>query len=614
MAIKTLKLEGIRSFKEERIIDFSVPDGKNEGSGLNIFVGPNNGGKSTIVESLYLLNGTSNFISENVYNNSSNKFYVEAINDDRKKVVLSSDRIGSASCNRNYYDKDKVTSPFNLKIFVVPTKREISDNFGSGNQDRYEYSRNNGNNFRKNYRNDFGNRIIKADQRKDRSSFQKELEKVIKPVPDWQVKMNDNNLFYMQFKFGDVVHKSIDSGDGYINLFNIVDSIYDAKDGDTIVIDEPEISLHPELQQNLMAFFLEHSKTKQIIIATHSVFLVDWEIYKNGGKIFRVIKENNTSNIYYLSQDTINKLNVFDDPQKIPMLGLSSAEIFFLSDNVILTEGQDDVICYRKLFKKFDYIPNAHFFGWGVYGADRMQHVLDFLYDLGYKKLFAIFDHNKLSEMNKLELDSKYGKCKFYAIAADDVRQKKIKKCKCKETKTDGIVKDMKTMEIDPKYQDEIPKLINSMTEYFEDNSTEESIDYNIEEQTLDDKELTYEDIFDLIENCLSLKCNELKDKIYHNIEFNKGDIDVNIENTEKYQYWLIKYYEASDRNELDIYFKVKYDYENKIVKDCIITKIDDYISGMFIKKIYRKALFKYNYLRIKENIIKDFNEKIKDY
>ena len=612
MAIKTLELEGIRSFKENRTINFSIPDGKNEGSGLNILLGPNNGGKSTIIESLYLLNGTSNYISENVYNNSE-KFYVAITNETNKKEVLFSDRIGELNFDRYYYDEDKITSPIDFKIFVVSTKRDISDNFGNGNQNRYQYSKNNGNNYRKNFRNEFGNRLIKASQKKNRESFQKELEKVINPAPEWQVKMNDNDSFYMQFKFDDVVHKSIDSGDGFINLFNIVDSIYDAEDGDTIVIDEPEISLHPELQQNLMSFFLEHSKTKQIIIATHSVFFVDWEIFNNGGKIFRVIKENNVSNTYTLSQETIDDLGKLDDPEKLPLLGLNSAEIFFLSDNVILTEGQEDVLCYKRIFKKIKYKPNAHFFGCGVYGANKMKYVLRFLNDLGYKRVFSIFDHNKIDEMEKLEKDGKFNNYKFYAIAADDVRTKEIKKC-VEEKRIEGIIESLKTMDINPLYKDEIPKLKTSITEYFDNNISAVVLEENNRKQQQNKEVLSYDNIIDIIEKCLSCKYLNLLNSIYNDIEFQKGDIEVNIGNDDKFQYWFVKYYNGLDHGELNIYFKVKYDLEKKKVRNCNLTKIENNLSYSFIKKKYKEFFFKYRYLEIKENIIREFNKKLKKH
>ena len=47
-----------------------------------------------------------------------------------------------------------------------------------------------------------------------------------------------------------------------------------------ILLEEPELSLHPHLLSNLMDFIREQSKTKQIIITTHSPQVLDM-LYKN---------------------------------------------------------------------------------------------------------------------------------------------------------------------------------------------------------------------------------------------------------------------------------------------------------------------------------------------
>ena len=54
MYIKDLSMEGFRGFSKKRKIKFAVPNGTDEGSGLTVLVGPNNGGKSTIIEAIHL--------------------------------------------------------------------------------------------------------------------------------------------------------------------------------------------------------------------------------------------------------------------------------------------------------------------------------------------------------------------------------------------------------------------------------------------------------------------------------------------------------------------------------------------------------------------------------
>ena len=51
MSLDSLTIKGFRGFSEEQRLKFAQPTGE-AGSGLTILVGPNNGGKSTVVESL----------------------------------------------------------------------------------------------------------------------------------------------------------------------------------------------------------------------------------------------------------------------------------------------------------------------------------------------------------------------------------------------------------------------------------------------------------------------------------------------------------------------------------------------------------------------------------
>ncbi|EOX3824858.1 ATP-dependent endonuclease [Enterobacter quasiroggenkampii] len=52
MFIKSLEIENFKGYHGKHKIDFNIPDMNTDGSGLNIFVGENNSGKSTIFEAL----------------------------------------------------------------------------------------------------------------------------------------------------------------------------------------------------------------------------------------------------------------------------------------------------------------------------------------------------------------------------------------------------------------------------------------------------------------------------------------------------------------------------------------------------------------------------------
>ena len=73
MSIKKLNIEGLRGFSKNVEIEFAMPDGKNYGSGLTVLVGPNNSGKSTVIEAVHLLSISTDVIpisARNILNDS----------------------------------------------------------------------------------------------------------------------------------------------------------------------------------------------------------------------------------------------------------------------------------------------------------------------------------------------------------------------------------------------------------------------------------------------------------------------------------------------------------------------------------------------------------------
>ena len=246
---------------------------------------------------------------------------------------------------------------------------------------------------------------------------------MLSPLPKWTIESLTGNNLYLEFTFDAIKHNSNGAGDGYINIFNIVDSLYDATENSVILIDEPEISLHPDLQRKLFKLLVEYSKDRQIIISTHSPYFVDWNVFSNKGKIIRFKKEEDTIYTYELRENTKREIKeLLKDKNNPHILDLNANEIFFLNDNVILTEGQEDVICYKEIFRQYNFESNASFFGWGAGGAPKIKIILNILYELGYKRVFTILDNDKRSIIP--ELQKIFPLYNFYAIVTDDVRNK----------------------------------------------------------------------------------------------------------------------------------------------------------------------------------------------
>lgn len=79
------------------------------------------------------------------------------------------------------------------------------------------------------------------------------------------------------------------AGSGESAIAVMVHKIEDAPDGSLILLDEPEVSLHPEAQKKLRRYLLEKIKTNhhQIIISSHSPFIAE-DLPKEAIKVFRV--------------------------------------------------------------------------------------------------------------------------------------------------------------------------------------------------------------------------------------------------------------------------------------------------------------------------------------
>ena len=161
------------------------------------------------------------------------------------------------------------------------------------------------------------------------------------------IDQSDQGQYYLQANNDNHFHNSDGLGEGIISLIFIVDAFYDSKPDGMIVIDEPELSLHPAYQRRLARLFADYAKDRQIVYATHSPYFVDFTHILNGAEIARVHKRDGSSSISQLSRSTAAQLRGFlTDHHNPHTLGLEAREAFFRDDGMVLVEGQEDVVYY----------------------------------------------------------------------------------------------------------------------------------------------------------------------------------------------------------------------------------------------------------------------------
>lgn len=413
--VKELTIKGFRSFGKEETIHFSLPKDGKEGSGLTFIVGANNSGKTTIIEALEAFCGSK----KPSFSKGKRNFLTDSI------VSLSMKTDKNLEIHIQTVNKGSETiRDGNVTFYFVPSRRQMSSAFGNNELDRNSYINQYGGlkNQRTGYLDGFEWRIMRIS--KDRKKFDSLIEQILGYPFNWTVELADNSSYYIRCDSGENSFSSEGIGDGIWSVFVIAISLCDSYPGDTIVIDEPELSIHPYIQKRLLKVLVEYAKDRQIILATHSVYFIDWDSIINGANLVRVVKdEEECSNCYEIDDIFREKIDGFIKDKSNPhLLGNEAKEVFFLSDKMILVEGQEDVLIYQKIVRDLNINLNGDFFGWGVGGSSKMDFFLNAFKLLGYKYVYAIYDGDKKTEYENTSI--LFPSYDIHIISKDDIRDK----------------------------------------------------------------------------------------------------------------------------------------------------------------------------------------------
>lgn len=462
--LKEVSIKGLRGFTVEQKICLAQPNGE-KGSGLTTLVGINNSGKTTIIEAIKYFNSqpdTISFSTGKRNKKSGDKVIIKYIDSNEKKYSIHTKDSGGSQVEivGTQYVFDIQKAPF-----VLPSRRHVNYEINGGGfyqSNRWDYVSNElyNSKVRKPIIDNYYQRIFNWEL--NREKFNQLLYKIIDTSINWYIEQNDNGSYFLAFKNeNDTIHSSEGIGDGIWSVFTIIDALYDSEDGSIIVIDEPELSLHPLYQKRILELLLEMSKTKQIIIATHSPYFISWESLQNGGILHRIFKtKNGDINVKSLDEEDIKFINgCIKDFHNPHVWGLEAKELFFLEDNIIIVEGQEDVIAFNKLKEEFSIEINASFFGWGAGGAEKIEKILQILKHLGYEKVIAIYDGDKKELFEGCK--AKFHFFEFMCLWKDDIRDKTARTTQFKEGILDSKFK------VKEGTNDKIREFLMKLNEYF---------------------------------------------------------------------------------------------------------------------------------------------------
>lgn len=140
----------------------------------------------------------------------------------------------------------------------------------------------------------------------------------------------------------DLYVEQTSSGEKEILNFLLGIFAFNIKDG-LIIIDEPEVHLHPKWQKLLIGLFIELSEItgNQFILSTHSpVFINEKTIFN----IIRIYRNDNKSQVVSLNQGDLNTTK-----DLLSIVNSHNNEKMFFADKVILVEGITDRLIFERL-------------------------------------------------------------------------------------------------------------------------------------------------------------------------------------------------------------------------------------------------------------------------
>lgn len=415
--IEKITCLGYRGFSTKQTLQLATPNGS-RGSGLTTLIGPNGGGKSTLVECFSKLVTPDVSFTEGKRNKlAGDKIQIGITYDGRDAKLVTVEGGGSEVGWNGPVEKPR--------IYYLPSRRVFNPYFGKNSWDRDTFILHPENSqFRANPLNNFTYRLF--DAQKKSKEFNKIFWRILGKKLDWTIDQDDTGNYYVKVKKDkSVCHNSDGLGEGIVSLLFIVDAIFEAKENELIVIDEPELSLHPQLQARLLNEILELTKTLQVVISTHSSSITSIESAINKGVIARVYEANGGSVISCID-DTCRGYfrSYYSNIYNPHIIGSDARSCFFAEDGFIITEGQEDVMLFPKILEQLDLPNRVPFFGFGAGGASCISQIAYILKCLGFSHIGAIFDGDKVADYEDFIKKYEDVGYKAWIIPADDIRDK----------------------------------------------------------------------------------------------------------------------------------------------------------------------------------------------
>ncbi len=267
-------------------------------SKFNILVGPNNAGKTNVLDALELI---FNPKKESLHRKEAKIDIVLEVEGEEKLFNYSQKKI------RPSLSKKSRLIRINDSISIKKIATEELQRF----KDQYE-----------------------SDYRKLSSTIEEYFQ---------DIQMSED-LFKANIKTKDGKKSLKRMGDGFKRLFVILFYIYHPE-YDIILIDEPELHLHPSVIKKFLKILNKEEVDTQVLMTTHHPTMVQAKFLD---KTWRIARDDSHSTSIY----KFNEKSSLDIDRFVQEINDDNSAMLF-ADKVLLVEGVSDSILMRELIDKF---------------------------------------------------------------------------------------------------------------------------------------------------------------------------------------------------------------------------------------------------------------------
>jgi len=288
--LSQIKIHSFRKFAEESELNFTFP--------LTVIVGKNGSGKTTIMKAIKLLSGRKipqdeffeTVIDDGGFQNADISYTLDGQVLHYKRLrqnewgkegeipekfsvtyIQTKTMVGAIDKSFLYDDIGKNTARTQKVEYVIKQSRKIKQNSRSISERKQRH-----------FLNSKSIKIVNYILQENVKSIELVRHKYYSGTWGTSIIFNDGNQY-----------SEYNAGSGEFVIASMIDQIQRVPSGSVLLLDEPEVSLHPGAQKRLICYILEVIKEKkiQVIITTHSTSMVE-NLPKTAIKSFRKIQND----------------------------------------------------------------------------------------------------------------------------------------------------------------------------------------------------------------------------------------------------------------------------------------------------------------------------------